>query len=158
MYSLRYTQKIPLSLEACWDFFSCPQNLAILTPDYLHFTCTNDPKVMYPGQIITYTIRPFLHIPITWVTEITHMVHQEYFIDEQRFGPYTFWHHEHRFIRVRTGVEMIDIIHYKLPLGLFGRLLQSKVQKDIETIFAYRRAKIESLFGTTESLSKPEDH
>lgn len=148
MYSIRYTQKIPLSLEACWDFFSCPRNLKILTPEYLQFTCTNDPEIMYPGQIITYTIRPFLGIPITWVTEITHMAHKEYFIDEQRFGPYAFWHHEHRFTSIANGVEMTDIIHYKLPFGILGQLLKSKVQNDIHAIFAYRKAKIESLFGS----------
>jgi ligand-binding SRPBCC domain-containing protein len=148
MRTLQYTQKIPIALTDCWEFFSCPANLNVLTPEYLRFTCTNDPQKMYPGQIITYTIRPFLHLPITWVTEITHMVPQEYFIDEQRFGPYKFWHHEHRFKALGDGVEMVDIIHYKLPFGVLGSLLSAKVQKDIDAIFAYRKTKIESLFGT----------
>ncbi len=148
MYFLCYTQKIPISLETCWDFFSCPSNLRLLTPEYLQFTCTNEPGKMYPGQIITYTIRPFLHIPITWVTEITHMEEKLYFIDEQRFGPYAFWHHEHRFASISNGVEMTDSIHYKLPFGPIGKMLNPKVQKDIKAIFAYRRAKIETLFGS----------
>lgn len=150
MHFLRYVQKLPLSLEASWDFFSSPDNLKIITPEHLDFTITNTQqgKKMYPGQIITYTIRPILHIPIQWVTEITHIDKPHYFIDEQRFGPYTFWHHEHHFTPSAGGVEMTDIIYYKLPFGILGKALNAiKVQKDIEKIFSYRKEKMQQLFG-----------
>lgn len=104
---------------------------------------------MYAGQIITYIIRPVWNIPLNWVTEITHAQEPHYFIDEQRFGPYSFWHHEHRFHSIADGVEMIDLVYYKLPFGCLGRWLNSlKIKKDLEKIFSYRHAKIEEMFGT----------
>ncbi len=149
MYNLNFSHKLPLSLEASWDFFSSPANLSTLTPEHLDFTITNSfDKKMYPGQIISYTIRPVLRIPIQWVTEITHVEDLKYFIDEQRFGPYKFWHHEHRFNKIANGVEMTDTIYYKLPFGIVGNLLNAiKIGPDIQAIFAYRKAKMEKLFG-----------
>lgn len=150
MYCLKYVQKIPLSLEDAWTFFSCPTNLKILTPDYLKFTMVNSHgnQKIYAGQIIAYTIRPFLNISLEWVTEITHVNEHRYFIDEQRFGPYKFWHHEHHFIPIQQGVEMTDFIYYKLPFGIVGKVINSvRVEKDIKAIFSFRRAKLENLFG-----------
>ncbi|MBA3603920.1 MAG: SRPBCC family protein, partial [Parachlamydiaceae bacterium] len=105
MFTLKYLQKIPLSLEESWDFFSSPKNLKILTPEHLGFEILNDlgNKKMYPGQIITYNVRPILNIPLEWVTEITHVQEPNYFVDEQRFGPYKFWHHEHHFKPIPNG-------------------------------------------------------
>jgi ligand-binding SRPBCC domain-containing protein len=152
MHKLSYTQKLPISLEKAWDFFSSPSNLKLLTPEYLSFNMTCDTSEMYPGQIITYTIRPLFNIPINWVTEITHVEKQVYFIDEQRFGPYSFWHHEHRFTAIPNGVSMADTVYYKLPFGPIGGLLNSiKVQKDVVGIFNYRNAKLEELFGVYKS-------
>lgn len=150
MYKLHYTDKVPLKLGECWDFFSSPRNLKKLTPDYLDFQMLFDPdsERMYPGQIIAYTIKPVLHVPITWVTEITQVKELEYFIDEQRFGPYKFWHHEHRFREVAGGVEVTDIIYYKMPYGVLGRGLHAlKVHRDLKGIFSYRASKMKELFG-----------
>lgn len=150
MHILKYSQTLPLNLSACWDFFSSPANLKVLTPEHLDFNITNlnDSKKMYPGQIITYTIRPILNIPIEWVTEITQAQQPDYFIDEQRFGPYKFWYHEHRFNAIANGVEMIDTIYYQLPCGILGKILNSiKIKHDIECIFSYRKAKLEKMFG-----------
>jgi ligand-binding SRPBCC domain-containing protein len=109
---------------------------------------TCDESEMYPGQIITYTIKPVLGIPLEWVTEITHVDKYHYFIDEQRSGPYKIWHHEHRFMPIPKGVEMHDTIYYQLPFGPIGRLVNRlKVQRDIEAIFAFRETKMIELFG-----------
>lgn len=90
-----------------------------------------------------------LGIPVKWVTEITHVDKPHYFIDEQRFGPYKFWHHEHRFKAIKQGVEIIDLIYYELPLGIVGTLINAiKVKRDIEAIFHYRTDKLNELFGT----------
>lgn len=106
-------------------------------------------KEMYAGQLIGYVLRPICNIPITWITEITHMEKPHYFIDEQRFGPYAFWHHEHRFHPIEGGVEMIDLVHYKLPYSFLGGLIHKvKLKRDLETIFSYRRQVLEDLFGT----------
>ncbi len=150
MHSLRYSQKIPLSLEDSWNFFSSPTNLKNLTPEYLSFQITNETgkDKMYAGQIISYIIRPLWNLPLEWITEITHVEEPLYFIDEQRFGPYKFWHHEHHFKPIPHGVEMTDIVYYQLSLGIIGRAIHFlKVKRDLEGIFAYRHAKLEKLFG-----------
>jgi ligand-binding SRPBCC domain-containing protein len=104
---------------------------------------------MYAGQIIAYTIQPIWNISIEWVSEITHLHEPYYFVDEQRFGPYKLWHHEHRFNSLPKGVEIIDKIYYKMPFGFLGKALHYfKVKQDLEAIFSYRHLKLESLFGT----------
>ena len=120
----------------------------MITPDHLGFEMiTPSEGKMYAGQIIAYHIRPIFNLPIEWVTEITHVREPHYFIDEQRIGPYRLWHHEHVFIPVPGGVEMRDIITYQMPFGFLGKLLHAvKVKKDLEGIFAYRRAKLIEMF------------
>lgn len=151
MYYLEFSQKLPLSLEESWNFFSSLSNLKVLTPGLLGFELPDDVKnsKMYAGQIISYRIRPLWNISLNWVTEITHIHEPYYFIDEQRFGPYKFWHHEHRFNPIPNGIEMIDKIYYKIPFGPIGKILHFlKVQQEIEAIFSYRHAKLENMFGS----------
>lgn len=105
-------------------------------------------KPVYAGQIITYKIRPVLGIPLSWVTEITHVKEGEYFIDEQRKGPYGLWHHQHHFEEMPGGMKMTDIIHYALPFGIFGRLAQVLfLRRQLQDIFVYRKQKIGELFS-----------
>ena len=103
---------------------------------------------MYAGQLIEYRVRPLLGIPLYWMTEITHVKDKEYFVDEQRYGPYSFWHHQHHFKEVENGVEMTDLLHYKIPYYFLGdvanRLL---VQKKVAGIFDYREKKIKEMYG-----------
>jgi ligand-binding SRPBCC domain-containing protein len=152
---LVYTQDLPISLTQCWDFFSSPENLATITPEYLGFTIHEGyaKEATYAGQLISYTLRPFLGIPLHWVTEITQVQSPHLFIDVQVVGPYAVWHHEHRFFEITNGVKMVDVVDYKLPFGILGKLVNRlKVRKDVENIFAYRRAKLEQLFGSLESI------
>lgn len=150
MYLLKQTQKLPIDLETCWNFFSNPQNLKLLTPEYLSFKILNDlPEKAYPGQIIHYTIKPLLNFPMEWVTEITEVEKPHYFIDEQRIGPYSFWHHEHRFKSIPNGVEIMDTVYYQLPCGLLGKIAHSlKVKADLDAIFSFRKHKLAQMFGT----------
>ncbi|MBK7433153.1 MAG: SRPBCC family protein [Chitinophagaceae bacterium] len=151
VYSIKTVQQIPVSLEKAWDFFSSPANLQTITPDNLGFRIISKHhgEIMYPGQIIEYTVRPLLGIPLYWMTEITHVEDQQYFVDEQRFGPYRMWHHQHHFKAIEGGVEMTDIVHYKLPLWLLGDIANSVlVKKQLKGIFDYRFRKVEDLFGT----------
>lgn len=111
-------------------------------------TISGDEKPMFPGQIIQYTVTPLFGIKMKWVTEITHVVDHQYFVDEQRFGPYALWHHKHFFREIPGGVEMEDIVDYRLPMGLLGRLAHPiLVQSKLREIFDYRRAKLVELFG-----------
>lgn len=147
-YRLEYTQVLPVSLERAWDFFSQPDNLPHITPPYMRFTVTSPAQgqSIYPGQIITYTLRPVLGIPMRWVTEITHVRDKEYFVDEQRAGPYRMWHHEHHFQEVEAGVLMKDIVHYQIPFGPLGRFANFLfVQRQLESLFAFRRQQTAAL-------------
>lgn len=151
VYQLQYQQKIPITLEQAWSFFSHPKNLAVMTPDYLNLKFTNQlfREEMYPGQVITYTVRPVLGIPMFWMTEITHVMDKHFFVDEQRFGPYRLWHHQHHFREIPGGVEMTDIIHYKIPGWWLGDIAHKLfIGKQLREIFTFRERKVVELFGT----------
>ena len=149
-YVLKRIQKLPITLEQAWDYFSSPNNLAEITPSYMGFEVlsNSESEKMYPGQIITYYVKPVMGIKIFWMTEITHVAHQQYFVDEQRFGPYALWHHTHFFKAIPGGVEMRDQVHYKLPFGFLGAIAHALfVKKQLEGIFAYRNEVMEKKFG-----------
>jgi len=155
---LHTTQRLPVSIKEAWDFLSSPDNLKEITPKNMGFeiiagyneSILDNPiyPKMYPGMIITYIIKPLFKLPVKWVTEITHVSEPHYFVDEQRFGPYKFWHHKHFLKEVQGGVEMIDIVHYKIPFGPIGDLINCIiVRKQLEKIFEYRFNKLEKIFG-----------
>lgn len=150
VHCLKSTQFMPISLDEAWEFFSHPKNLAVMTPEYLNLKFTNElhGDAMYPGQVITYKVKPLLGIPMFWMTEITHVVDRKFFVDEQRFGPYALWHHQHHFEAVEGGVLMTDIVHYKAPLGFLGDLAVALfIKGQLKEIFAFRKRKVEELFG-----------
>jgi ligand-binding SRPBCC domain-containing protein len=149
VYSFRTVQTIPCSIDTAWDFFSSPANLPKMTPDNLGFKIISryHGDKMYPGQIIEYIVKPLLGIPLYWMTEITHVNDHKYFVDEQRFGPYSLWHHQHHFRETANGVEMTDIVHYKLPLWILGDIANTLiVRKQLKGIFDYRYSKVIELF------------
>jgi ligand-binding SRPBCC domain-containing protein len=147
---MRWEQLIPADINQVWDFFSRPENLNTITPPDLKFRMVSDlDKIdMYKGVIIQYKVSPFLGIYMNWVTEITQIENKKYFIDEQRFGPYRFWHHQHHFTPHPDGLIMTDILHYALPLGLMGQMANGWfIEKRIDDIFIYRKRVIEQKFG-----------
>ena len=148
VYNLKTVQFLPCSLEKAWDFFSSPSNLATITPKELNFKIlSKELTSMYPGQIFEYKVHPVLGIPLYWMTEITHVVENKYFVDEQRFGPYTMWHHQHHFKVVDGGVEMTDIVHYKLPMWFLGDIANALfVKNQLNKIFEYRFKKVDEMF------------
>ena len=149
IYTFHRKQKLPISVEKAWEFLSNPTNLKTITPKYISFDIlSGNEKPMYAGQIIQYIVTPVLGIPTKWVTEITQVKDKRYFVDEQRFGPYSLWHHKHFIKEVKGGVEMIDIIDYKIPLGFIGRIMNPiLVKPKLEEIFRFRKEKLEKLFG-----------
>ncbi len=140
-----------MDIDTAWDFFSSPLNLAEITPESMTFDVTSPIKKdekMFPGMIITYKVSPLLGIKLNWMTEITHVKDKEYFIDEQRFGPFAFWHHLHRFEAIDGGVLMHDILHYAIGYGFIGTIANEiMVSKKINEIFSFRYKKVEELFG-----------
>lgn len=149
-YQFEQTQKIPANIDAVWDFVSSPMNLKEITPSYLGFLVTskNDENKMYPGMIITYKVSPLLGIKLSWMTEITHVKDKEYFVDEQRVGPYKLWHHQHKIIPIEGGVLMKDIVTYQPPFGFLGAIANSLIIKaKLKEIFDYRTIAVEKRFG-----------
>ena len=141
---------LPVDLDTAWNFFSSPHNLSQITPAYMQMDVKyqSGGYKAYAGQIITYTVKPVLGIPLNWMTEITHVNQKEYFVDEQRFGPYALWHHTHFFKPVDGGVEMTDIVNYKMPFGFIGELAHILfVKKQVADIFDYRNQRLEIIFA-----------
>jgi ligand-binding SRPBCC domain-containing protein len=148
--SLKSIQKMPVSLEEAWRFFSNPHNLLTITPPFLNLKMTNEVygDEVYAGQIMTYTVKPMFGIAVSWMTEITHVERLKFFVDEQRKGPYQLWRHQHHFKTMEGGVEMMDLVHYKLPLGILGSIANAlTVKNKLKEIFTYRYFKINEIFG-----------
>ena len=150
IYNLKRTQILPISLQEAWDFFSSPQNLKKITPEHMGFKINymSGGEKMYPGQLITYKVNVLPGIPVNWVTEITHVQEPHYFVDEQRFGPYALWHHQHHFKETAAGVEMTDEVNYAIPFGFIGKLANSVfVGKEVKAIFDHRYKVLEDYFN-----------
>ena len=152
LHILTTKQVLPCQINEAWEFLSRPDNLKKITPEYMGFDITSgysEGDKMYSGMIITYKVKPVPFITTTWVTEITHEHAPYFFVDEQRFGPYVLWHHKHILKEVDNGVEMTDIIHYKIPMGFIGDLLNNLfIKKQLLKIFSYRFEKLNKLIGT----------
>lgn len=149
IYKLHRKQIVEGTLQECWDFFSNPKNLSTITPPWLEFKVLSElPDEIYPGMMIKYRVRPLWGIPVKWLTEIAHVNPLKSFVDEQRVGPYRLWHHEHCFRQIKSNqVEIEDIVHYVLPLGVFGALTHPiLVAPKLEEIFSYRAETISRIF------------
>ncbi len=157
-YQFYSTQKVNASLDEIWDFISSPKNLKEITPDYMGFDImdTHQPSdKMYEGMIIGYKVSPLLGIKTTWVTEITHIREKEFFIDEQRIGPYAMWHHQHLVEQIENGVLMTDIVSYEPPFGIIGALANKIViESKIQQIFKYRTIALEKRYGIYKEIKK----
>ncbi|GAB3658089.1 SRPBCC family protein [Echinicola sediminis] len=157
-YQLFSEQKIPASLEEVWEFISSPANLKVITPDHMGFDITspNLPEKMYPGMIISYKVSPLLGIKMTWVTEITQVKEMEFFVDEQRVGPYSLWHHQHRLTPLQEGgVLMEDIVTYQPPFGPLGMIANAVfIRRQLQKIFDYRFKAVEEMFGKYEAQAQ----
>ena len=149
LYQLHAKQGLPITKKQAWEFLSDPKNLKEITPDHMGFQIISGAdRAMYQGQIIQYIVKPFPSISTKWVTEITHVKEGEYFVDEQRFGPYSLWHHKHFIKEIEGGVEMEDLIDYKVPFGILGQMIQPLlVKKQLQKIFRYRETVLEERFG-----------
>lgn len=151
LYTKETVQYVNASVEECWEFFSNPRNLQKLTPESMAFKITDfDNKSAYTGQIIQYVVTPLFGIKLPWVTEISFVKENSYFVDEQRFGPYSIWHHKHFFEATESGgTKMTDLVHYGLPLGFIGRIMNTLVVRSkLKTIFEYRELKVNEIFNS----------
>ena len=150
VYQFYKEQRIHTTVDEIWDFVSSPRNLKEITPDYMGFeiTTAHMSDIMYPGMIISYKVSPVLGIKLPWVTEITHVSNKDFFVDEQRKGPYKMWHHEHRIIQTDDGLIMTDLITYEPPFGVLGALANKLfIKKQLNDIFDYRKKIIDNKFN-----------
>ncbi len=148
IYTLKKEQFLTIGINEAWDFFSNPANLQKITPPDMGFKILSElPGNIYPGLIINYTVNAFYGFSVNWVTEITQAVEKRYFIDEQRFGPYKFWHHQHHFKEVNGGTITTDIVNYGLPFGIIGNFAHDLIVKGrLKEIFEYRKRVLIELF------------
>lgn len=149
VHTLTQEQRLPISREEAWDFFGSPRNLDELTPPDIGFEIVSQPgERLYEGQILTYRIGIVPLVSISWVTEIKAVDEGKSFVDEQRFGPYKFWHHRHTFEEIPGGVLMCDLVHYGLGFGPFGAVAHGLfVRRKLESIFDFRRKVLTKRFG-----------
>ncbi len=150
IHIMEQEQRLPIPIEEAWEFFSSPANLNEITPADLGFQITSpSPGRMYEGQIITYRVKIAPAVWMPWVTEIKCVDEGRSFIDEQRFGPYKFWHHRHHFEAVEGGVLMRDKVHYGLSFGPLGSIAHRLfVRRKLEWIFAFRKQILAKRFGS----------
>lgn len=149
IYTLSNSQKLPITIEEAWDFLSDPTQLETITSSDMEFkTVTPLPEKMYEGMLMHYQIAPLAGIRLNWVTQITHIEKGVRFIDEQRLGPFRFWHHEHRLIEMDDGIVMQDIVHYVMPFSFIGRIAHwTSIRKLLESLFKFRTEQIETYFN-----------
>jgi len=148
-YQFQKKQILPATIDEIWDFISSPRNLKEITPDYMGFDIISAdlPEKMYPGMIISYKVKPLAGIPVTWVTEITEVSEKKFFVDQQRIGPYAFWHHQHFIEPQGNDVLMTDIVSYKPPMGFLGSIANSVIiSRKIREIFGYRESVLRNRF------------
>jgi ligand-binding SRPBCC domain-containing protein len=149
IYHLKRSQQLPITQEKAWEFFSSPENLGTITPPRMKFKIISisGEKKMYAGQLIRYKIQLFPFWTLNWVTEITHVHEPDYFVDNQLFGPYALWHHQHHFKANEKGVEMTDELHYAIPYGFIGRLVNWLfVAREVIAFFDFRLKTLEQYF------------
>lgn len=150
LHKLAYVQQIPVSIDVAWTFFSSPSNFVRITPPEMMVTITSGSgeQSIYEGMIITYTLYPFMMLPVRWETEITKVTKPVFFEDIQKSGPYEYWHHRHTFKEIDGGVEMTDFLQYSLPMGYFGELVNMLiVSHRLEEVFNYRKKRVEEILG-----------
>ncbi|MBM3422525.1 MAG: SRPBCC family protein [Chlorobi bacterium] len=150
MYTLKYLQRIPVTIETAWDFFSSPENLSRITPPEMFFRITDGlpGRQIYEGMLITYTLYPFMMLPVEWETEIISVERPFLFVDRQKSGPYESWVHRHEFREIPGGVEMIDRIDYVMPFGAFGDMVNALiVSRRLDEVFAYRKRRTGEILG-----------
>jgi ligand-binding SRPBCC domain-containing protein len=158
LQSIKTSQKIPVPLEETWNFLTDANNLKLLTPDELQMKVLyGTERKVYPGQLIEYTLKPLPFYRTNWVTHITQVKEMEYFVDEQMYGPYATWHHKHFVSKIPGGTLMEDVVHYKLPFGVLGKIGLPFIRKKLEEIFRFRESAIEKHFGKYQEPMSEKD-
>lgn len=146
------TSVVRAPIEKVFEFFSDAKNLETITPPFLQFKILNQSTpTIQEGTTFTYRLK--IHgIPIQWTTLIKEWVPNSHFVDTQLSGPYKKWHHLHTFKSIPEGTFMEDTVNYSVHMGLIGQWLTGRwVRRDVESIFAFRGRKVQSLFPSNDT-------
>ncbi len=148
IYTFKKEQFVASDIDTVFEFFSRPENLEKITPKKMGFNIiTPKPIEMKEGAIIDYTVK-ILGVPMRWRTIISSYKKNEYFVDEQLKGPYSYWHHKHYFKVVDGGVMIIDEITYALPLEAFRLIVHPLIIKpQLNEIFDFKFQTIQDKFN-----------
>ncbi|MEE9259459.1 MAG: TIGR01777 family oxidoreductase [Nitrospinaceae bacterium] len=147
-HALRMEQWVPQPIDRVFSFFSDAKNLELITPPILQLKIFRQSTgEMRAGTKLDYRMK--MHgFPVRWQSTIGDWVPNVRFSDRQSRGPYAYWNHVHEFIEKDGGTVLRDSAVYRLPFGVPGDIAAHwLVRRDLESIFAYRRKKIEELFG-----------
>tara|TARA_B100000749_G_scaffold280707_1_gene278189 strand:+ start:121645 stop:123027 length:1383 start_codon:yes stop_codon:yes gene_type:complete len=133
-------------LDSTFEFFLSPYNLEQITPDFLNFkVLKSSTEKVEKNTKILYRIS-LRGIPMKWQTKILEMIPNQCFIDNQEKGPYSKWHHIHRFESLKNGTYLTDEVTYRLPVGPLGSLFAGTfVKSDVSRIFRFRFEKLRKL-------------
>ena len=146
-YLLRVVCEVARPRQEVFDFFSDALQLERITPPFLNFHVLTPPPIeMAEGLTIDYRLR-VRGFPIRWRSEISLWEPPNRFVDEQRKGPYSHWHHEHLFEDSDGGTRVIDLVHYGVPGGALLNMLF--VRHDLKRIFTYRQDQMQEILGAT---------
>lgn len=149
IHTLYYQQTLNMSQVEAWQFFSSPQHLNSITPDFFHVVPTsNVPNEIYSGLLIHYTMKAIMGLPMSWLSEISHCQSPHYFIYQQRIGPFKFWSHEVRLTEKNSMIKVEDIVFYSMPFGIVGELMHKLlIAKKLTDIFETRQAYLKRNWG-----------
>ncbi len=145
---LLYEQWLARPPGEVFAFFADPYNLEKITPAFLRLRVADvSTPTMQDGTCINYRLS--LHgVPLRWQSRIDDWDPPRGFADVQTRGPYQFWHHTHEFEPYKGGTIVRDRVRYQLPLGTIGGLVAGRlVGRDLKTIFAFRRRKMQEFFS-----------
>jgi len=149
-YQFITTQQLNADIDEVWDFITSPKNLKKITPPHMGFNISsnNADEKAYSGMMISYIVSPIKGLRMKWLTEISHIREGEYFIDEQRSGPYKLWHHQHKIEKQGSKVLMTDIVTYIPPFGFLGRIANTIfIKSKLKQIFLYREKVLNEMFS-----------
>lgn len=147
-YKLLTSITLNSSAEETFSFFASPLNLGLSTPDWMGFKILDIPDELTQNSTILYKIK-LGPIYMKWCTLIVKWQPSDLFIDFQAKGPYSLWWHEHTIKSLtKDSSIMEDMVTYKVPFGIFGRIAHKFfIRRILNRIFNYRRFIMRLRFG-----------
>jgi len=137
METFTQTSLINCTLEELFDFHLDTNNIKLITPSHTKVELIDYEEGTFEGKIIKLkTTRAW--VPIDWIVKIEKYEYPNLMVDVALKSPFAFWEHQHIFTKKGSMCELKDVIKYKLPFGILGKLIAPFIKKDIANMFDYR--------------------